>query len=116
MVSKFMDNKKDDKYYAIEAIEQIEKIDKYVGVKTYEEFMSDDQLIDAVMFRLVQMVESIKKISLEFKEKNSQIPWGKIMGFRNGIVHEYGKTDNSVVYEIIMNDLKPLRNVLESLQ
>ena len=110
-----MDNRKNDKYFAEKAIEQIEIIDKYVGDKTYEDFISDDKLVDAVMFRLVQMIENIKNISLEFKDKNPQISWGKIMGFRNGIVHEYGKTDYMIVYEVITKNLKPLRTVLEIL-
>ena len=116
MASRYMDNKKNDIYFAKKAIEQIVTINRYVGGKTYDEFISDDQLVDAVMFRLVQMIENIKNVSVDFKENNPQIPWGKIMGFRNGIVHEYGKTDYSIVYEVVMNDLKPLKNVLETLE
>lgn len=48
-----MDNRKNDLYFAEKAIEQIDIIEKYMGKKTYEEFLSDNQLIDAVMFRLV---------------------------------------------------------------
>ena len=110
-----MDNKKNDKYYAEKAVEQILIIEKYVDSKSYEEFMSNDQLVDATMFRLVQMIENIKNISLEFKDNNPQIPWGKIMGFRNGIVHEYGNTDYTIVYEVVMNNINPLKNVLETL-
>ena len=110
-----MDNKKNDRYFAEKAVEQILIIEKYVGDKTYEEFMSDDKLVDAVMFRLVQMIENIKNISLEFKDNNPQIPWGKIMGFRNGIVHEYGNTDYTIVYEVAMNNINPLKDVLETL-
>ena len=108
-----MDNKKNDKYYAKKAIEQILIIEKYFGNKTYDEFMRDDQLIDAIMFRLVQMIENIKNISAEYKAANPQTPWGKIIGFRNGIVHEYGKTDYTIVYEVVKNDLSELKEVLQ---
>ena len=107
-----MDNKKNDTYYAEKAIEQIDIIEKYINGKSYEEFLNDGQLIDAVMFRLVQMIENIKNIPSEFKNNNPQIPWGKIMGFRNGIVHEYGKTDYTIVYEVATKNLFPLRDVL----
>jgi len=30
---------------------------------------------------------------------------GQIIGFRNGIVYDYGKIDYSIVYEIVTNDL-----------
>ena len=111
-----MDNKKNDKYYAEKAIEQIDIIAKYISGKSYEQFVIDDELIDAIMFRLIQMVEYVKNISSEFKNDNPQIPWGDIIGFRNGIVHEYGKTDYKTVYETITQDINELKEVLKLMQ
>ena len=110
-----MDNRKNDLYYVEKTIEQIDIINRYINNKTYEEFLSDNQLIDAVMFRLVQMIENVKNISLEFKNDNPHIPRGKIMGFRNGIVHEYGKTDYTIVYEVVTKNLSSLKDVLEKI-
>ena len=107
-----MDNNKNDKYYASKANENIATIQKYIGNKSYEEFLADDELIDAIMFRLIQLVENIKNISQRFKTENPQIPWNKIVGFRNSIVHEYGKTDYTIVYEVITKDLDSLKEVL----
>lgn len=111
-----MASNKNDKYYAEKAVEQINVIDKYVGSKKYDEFISDDQLVDAVLFRLVQLVENVKNISPEFKDKNPQIPWGMIMGFRNGIVHEYGKTDYTIVYEVVTTNLTQLKETLQRIE
>ena len=108
-----MDNYKDDNYYIEKALNDIDIIIKYTSGKTYEEFMSDETIIDATMFRLIQMTESIKNISLEYKEANSQIPWGEIVGFRNGIVHEYGETDYTVVYDIITKDIYDLKTLFD---
>ena len=58
MASRSMDNKKDDKYYAQKAIENISTIQRYISGKSYEEFLSDEELIDAVMFRLIQTIEN----------------------------------------------------------
>ena len=44
-----MDNVKNDKYYAQLIIDNIKVIQKYLGNKTYDEFLNDEQLIDAVM-------------------------------------------------------------------
>ena len=65
------------------------------------------------MFRLVQLIENIKNISEQFKNNHSEIPWHKIIGFRNKLVHEYGKTDYLVVYQIVTNDLDSLRSLFE---
>lgn len=70
-------------------------------------------LVDATMFRLVQIAENIKFLSDEYKKEHASIPWGLIIGFRNGIVHDYGKSDYSIVYEIINDDIKSLKQELE---
>lgn len=103
-----MDNKKTDSYYKSLIINDIEKILEYVKDTDYDEFISDEKLIDAVLFRLIQIVENIKKISDEFKNTHKNIAWAEIVGFRNRIVHDYGKTDYTVVYEIVKDDLKKL--------
>ena len=106
-----MDNKKTDNYYFKKAIDDINAIEKYFDNKPYDEFINDSMLIDAVMFRLVQLIENIKKISLIFKDEHPEIKWGDIIGFRNGIVHEYGKTDYTIVYEIISSNLFELKEL-----
>jgi uncharacterized protein with HEPN domain len=110
-----MDNKKNDSYYAKKAIDDILAISKYINGKSYDEFVSNSLLTDAIMFRLIQMVENIKNISENYKREHPEIHWGEIMGFRNGIVHEYGKTDYTIVYEIITQNLEDLKEALETL-
>ena len=107
-----MDNRKDDKYYIKEVIDNIDIIINYVNNKSYEEFICDELLKDAAMFRLIQMAENINRISKDYKEKHTDVPWTKITGFRNGIVHEYGRTDYNIVYEIISSDIIELKKSL----
>ena len=96
------------------ALSDIEVIISYTKNKTYEEIMSDGLLVDGIMFRLIQLIKNIKNISEEFKASHPEIPWGDIMGFRNGIVHEYGKTDYSTVYEIVSRDIYQLKELFET--
>ena len=107
-----MDNK-NDSYYMQQALIEIDVIIEYTKSLSYEELMSDVRTIDATMFRLQQMIEKIKNLSPEFKEKHKEIPWGDIIGFRNGIVHEYGKTDYTTVYEVITKDIYQLKELFE---
>ena len=59
------------------------------------------------------MVKKIKNLSVEFKEIHTEIPWGLIIGFRNGIVHEYGKTDYTTIYEVVTRDVYKLKELFE---
>jgi len=105
---------KDDAVYMEQAIIDINAVIGYTKGYSYEQFISDIRTIDATMFRLQQMIEKIKNLSLDFRIKHKEIPWGDIVGFRNGIVHEYGKTDYTTVYEIITKDIYELKELFEN--
>lgn len=107
-----MDNIKSNSYYIGKAIDDIDAIIKYTkDIKTYNDFMSNNIMVDAVMFRLIQLVENIKNIDSNYKESYKEIPWGSIIGFRNGIVHEYGSTDYTIVYEIVTKNIYELKEL-----
>ena len=53
-----MDNINSDKYYKEKVKENIDAIISYTANKSYDEFVSDGFLIDATMFRLIQMIET----------------------------------------------------------
>ena len=48
MESKYMDNRKDDKYYIKEVIDNIDIIINYVNNKSYEEFISPVLILNAI--------------------------------------------------------------------
>lgn len=110
-----MDNKKDDKYYAQKAIAELDILIEYINNVSFDEYTHDTRLIDATMFRFTQLVEYIKGLSDKFKDNHQEIPWNKIVGFRNKIVHEYGRIDYSVVYEIMHDDVHKLKEILATL-
>ena len=107
-----MNNIKNDKYYIKQIVDDINKIIKYTNNVSYDDFIDDEQLMDAILFRLIQMTENIKKLSTSFKEKHNEISWNDIVGFRNRIVHDYGKTDYTIVYEVISSDIPDLKVAL----
>ena len=105
---------KNDKYYMEKALVEIDAIIRYSKNMSYDEFMQNEQTIDSVLFRLIQLIENIKDISTAYKLEHNEIPWGDIIGFRNGIVHEYGQTNYTTVYEIISRDIYKLKELFES--
>lgn len=105
---------KSDTFYMMEALTEIELIRRFTNGITYEQYISDIETIYATMFALQQLVEHIKNLSNEFKQDHSEIPWTEIVGFRNRIVHEYGKTDYTTVYEIITNGVYQLKELFEN--
>lgn len=105
---------KGDLYYIRQAIGDMDVILSYTLDLSYEEFARDGKTVDATMFRLQQLIEKIKSLSDTFKRQLPDIPWGEIIGFRNGIVHAYGKVNLMTVYEIVSEDINELRDLFRS--
>lgn len=104
---------KNDIYYMRKALLEIEILINYTSGLSYREFMSDGKNIDATLFRLEQMIEHIKRLSPEFQKEHDNIPWGEVVGFRNRLVHEYGETDYTTVYEVVSKDIYELKELFE---
>lgn len=75
-----MDNIKNDKYYVLKALENIKIIQKYISNKTYDDFSNDDELIDAIMFRLIQLIENVKSFRIVLKNKIAIYLGVKLLG------------------------------------
>ena len=103
---------KPNEYYIEKALFSIDLVIQYTKGKTYEEMFSNPQDADGICFRLVQVIEQIKNLPSAFFDSHKEIPWNNIFGFRNRIVHDYGSTDYSTVYEVVTEDIYQLKEIL----
>jgi uncharacterized protein with HEPN domain len=85
-----------------------EKILLYCSGITRESFLENEQLIDACASKLTQLGESVNSLDDEFMDMHDNIPWHKMRGVRNRIVHDYMRLDLQMVWEIVSNDLPDL--------
>jgi len=97
-------SKRDPTLFLYDILECIEKIEKYVSGMTYEDFENDERTVDAVIRNLEIIGEAARNIPDEFRNKYSDIPWRRIVGLRNVVIHEYFGVDLENIWEIIVND------------
>lgn len=110
-----MDNPKDDKYYVQKIVEDLKYIVEHTKNVDKTEFYRDELLRDATLFHMIQLSESVKKLSAEIKRKRADIPWNEMYGMRNRIVHDYGNVDLSVVYDTVKEDIPELLSKFEEI-
>ena len=65
--------------------------------------------------RLIEIIgEAANHISLEIIEENTDIPWSKIIGLRNKIVHDYGEILTDRIWLIASKSIPELIDKLNS--
>ena len=89
-------------------LQAVEKIDLYTEGMSQEAFMKDSRTIDAVVRNLEIIGEAASRIPEEFRTRYPDIPWRRIVGLRNRIVHEYFGVDLDIVWSVLTVDLPPL--------
>lgn len=70
------------------------------GVQNVNEFLKDEQKVDAVMLNLEQIGETAKKLTLKTKQQFPSIHWPSMIGLRNMISHQYEGVKLHIVYDI----------------
>ncbi len=96
---------KDDFFFKKKMIDDMEFIIEHMKNQTQESLEENPVLLDSMMFRLIQISESSRNLSDEFKENHPEIPWLAINGLRNRIVHDYGNVKLGIVYKTLKEDI-----------
>ena len=96
-------------------LQSAQKIKRYTINLDYNSFLLDDKTIDAVVRNFEIIGEAANRIDPDFKDKNPEIEWKRIRGFRNRIVHNYFGIDYEIVWSIVETYLDELVDWLDTL-
>ena len=103
-----------DKTYLQHMLDAIEKIEGYVTVG-YDEFMAKSHWHDAAIRQLEIIGEAVKRLSPEIAQRRPDIPWRRIAGMRDVLIHNYMGVDLEAVWQVTQHDLPQLRQAVEGL-
>jgi uncharacterized protein with HEPN domain len=107
--------KKDDIVYLHHILDAIDLIEEYTEGMSEKEFLSNSMAHDAVVRQIEIIGEAARNIPDEFRLLHSGVPWGKMVGIRNKIIHEYFNVNLSVVWDTVQEDLPALKKVITSI-
>ena len=87
----------------------IDNVNEFMKDATLEKFASDKMLFYAVVYNIQIIGEASYKLTHEFRETHPQLEWEDIIGLRHVLVHGYYTVKVQGVWNIVKNDLPPLR-------
>ena len=59
--------------------------------------------------------EATKRLSPEFKAKHLEVPWRRIAGLRDILIHDYLRVDLEEIWGIIVNELPNLKIAIDNI-
>ena len=99
---------KGDQLYLRHILEATEKIESYISVGR-DVFMTTTHWQDAVIRQLEIIGEATKRLSQDLRSRHHEIPWRRIAGLRDVLIHDYMGVDLPAVWEITQRELPVLK-------
>ncbi len=101
--------------YLQDMLNSIQEIESFINGRNYEEFNENKMLKNAVIRSLEVLGEASKNIPEELKMKYSEIPWKRISGMRDKLIHNYFGVDYRMVWEVSKSKIPEIKPLVENL-
>lgn len=108
----------EDKIRLQHILEEASEACKYTEGISFDEFVQDGKTVRAVMRSIEVIGEAASKISMEFRKQQPDVPWQKIIGMRNRLIHVYFDIDYTIIWQTVKENLpfliKELKSILKT--
>ncbi|RLG24087.1 hypothetical protein DRN76_04470 [Methanosarcinales archaeon] len=101
--------KKEPEVFIEHILESIELIENYTANKTISDFIESVQLQDSIIRRIEIIGEAVKNLPADVKSKYPDVPWQKIAGMRDVLIHKYFGIDLELTWQVVQKDIPDLK-------
>jgi uncharacterized protein with HEPN domain len=108
-------SKRDIRLIFEDIIDASDRISDYIQDYSKEEFKGDQKTIDAVVRNIEIIGEAVSNISPDIRMKFSEIPWTKIVGVRNIVIHRYFGVDTDTLWIIIKEQIPKFKDQISAI-
>lgn len=107
--------KRDYQDYLRDILDSINDIENFIRGMNLEEFKRDKKTMYAVVRSIEVIGEATKKIPRALKDKHRDIPWKKMAGMRDRLIHEYFGIDVEILWKTVREDILPLKQSIQNI-
>lgn len=111
-----MSKKRDLNLVLDDILEEIQRIKRFIeDIDNWEEFQKNELVYYAVLKCLENIGEAVKHVP-EDKKAFTTYDWRKIIALRNILIHEYFGIDAEVIWDILINKIPELEEVVTEIR
>ncbi|WP_395047110.1 DUF86 domain-containing protein [Flavobacterium sp.] len=104
-----MQDRLGDKVRLLHIIDAINEIEDYLQDSDLDTFVKNSMMFNATLRQLEIIGEASNRISSQILDNNPDIPWARIIGLRNLVIHEYFGVDDFTIWNVIKINLPNLK-------
>ncbi len=101
--------------YLDDILTAITDVEDFIHSASYEIFAEDKKTVNVVIRSLEVLGEATKHMPPSFRQKHPDIPWSKMAGMRDVLIHDYMGVDLKTVWKVSQERLPELKPLLEKL-
>jgi uncharacterized protein with HEPN domain len=105
---------KTDEAYLRHILDAAGRIARYTG-GGHEEFLRETHWQDATMRQLEIIGEATKRLSIGLRDSVPQVPWRKIAGLRDILIHDYLSVDIEAVWQVAAREVPELAKAVTTI-
>jgi uncharacterized protein with HEPN domain len=106
---------KDPAVYLSHILECIDLVETYISGLELADFEEQQQTQDAVLRRIEIIGEAVKNLPEDLREANPTVPWKRIAGTRDKVIHDYLGVDVELIWNVAKNLLPELRAQVQTI-
>ncbi len=106
---------RDSQDYLADLLTSAREVKAFTRGMSFARFEKDRKTINAVIRSLEVMGEAAKQIPEDLKRRHPEIPWKRMAGMRDKLIHEYSGVDLEIVWTVLREELPPLVPLLKSI-
>jgi uncharacterized protein with HEPN domain len=104
-----MQDRLGNKVRLLHIIDAINEIEDYIQNSDLETFVANSMMFNATLRQLEIIGEASNRLSEDLLNENPSIPWSRIIGLRNLVIHEYFGIDDLTIWNVIKINLPDLK-------
>jgi uncharacterized protein with HEPN domain len=101
--------------YIVDILTSFQEVEDFTDNMEFGIFVGDKKTVNAVIRSMEVMGEAARKIPAEVREKYPGIPWKRMAGMRDKLIHEYSGVDLEIVWNVLKTELPPIKPLFEQI-
>ena len=107
--------KRDNLVYIEDRADAMDKAELLLEGVTYEQFEADFRINFAVVRALEIIGEAAKRLPQTLRDQYPAIPWKKMAGMRDSIIHGYDNVNLPIVWDTVKQEIPAIKPLLQQI-